>query len=367
MNQAQLIQAINALVEKGDKARDKAQQYYAAAGLHLKTLREESPSKAAWQKLIKSKCGLGSTRAYELIQIADGRKTVSDVRLRTAERMRKHRSCPSRDGQNLPARVGSDEPAPAIAADGLDDKTEYDDDQTIWRRGLLYRARETHGNAMFEDWSQYKVDDEIIAAVKQATMSWQKLLGYLESLRSDAATAGTEESETTPSAPISDDLRPAIAEGETAEDDQDADPADPVPSKRKKSKEETDLADAVNTAFHELAELASECREVVDNAPEGISETERIQTLDETASVLEDLEKPNVASELADIKVSFSTYGTRSRAVRRDGALGIIEACVEALSGIDGSDPRREAANDLREELNAVSEAENCVFPGMFG
>jgi hypothetical protein len=55
MNEAQLIKAIKTLVEKGDKARDKAEQYYSAAGLHLKTLREESPNKAAWEKLIKSR------------------------------------------------------------------------------------------------------------------------------------------------------------------------------------------------------------------------------------------------------------------------------------------------------------------------
>jgi hypothetical protein len=115
MTPDQLIKAINALVEKGNKAKDKAEQYYAAAGLHLKTLREESPNKTAWEKLIRSKCGLGASRAYELIQIADGRKTVADVRLANAEPVRKHtekrRSRPLANGQNLPAKV---EPEPTL-------------------------------------------------------------------------------------------------------------------------------------------------------------------------------------------------------------------------------------------------------------
>ena len=103
MNEVQRIEAIKVLVKKGDKAKDKADQYYTAAGLHLKSLREDSPSKAAWENLIKSKCGLGTSRAYELIQIADGRKTVADVRLDTAERVREHRSRALRNGQGLPA------------------------------------------------------------------------------------------------------------------------------------------------------------------------------------------------------------------------------------------------------------------------
>jgi hypothetical protein len=37
----------------------------------------------------KTKCDLSATRAYELIAIAEKRKTIAEVRLVTAERMRK--------------------------------------------------------------------------------------------------------------------------------------------------------------------------------------------------------------------------------------------------------------------------------------
>ena len=111
LSEDQVIKLIKAHIAKGDKAKHtsdlagkKAEEHYIAAGLHLKTLREGS-SKAAWEKLIKRKCGIGTSRAYELIQIADGKKTVAEVRLGTAKRMRrlaekKRQSRPSADGQN---------------------------------------------------------------------------------------------------------------------------------------------------------------------------------------------------------------------------------------------------------------------------
>jgi hypothetical protein len=100
MTEDQLIKAIKAHVEKGDQAKGKSEQHYASAGQYLKTLRKDSSSKAAWEKLVKNRCGIGTSRAYELIQIADGRKTVADVRLAKAESVRKLRSRPLRSGQN---------------------------------------------------------------------------------------------------------------------------------------------------------------------------------------------------------------------------------------------------------------------------
>src|SRR5262249_46850641 len=44
------------------------------------------------------------------------------------------------------------------------------------------------------------------------------------------------------------------------------------------SSEDIILCDAVDNAFSELEELASECREVVDNAPESLNQTPRIQS-----------------------------------------------------------------------------------------
>ena len=99
LSEDQLIKRIQAHIAKGDQAKEradqateKADQHYKAAGIHLKALRDGSPSKAAWEELIKSKCGIGARRAYELIEIADGRKTTAELRLSKAESMRKVRA-----------------------------------------------------------------------------------------------------------------------------------------------------------------------------------------------------------------------------------------------------------------------------------
>jgi hypothetical protein len=93
MNEAQLVRSIKVLIAKGDKASDKAQQFYVAAGQHLKTLKENhAASWKQWEKVLKERCQLSTGRASELMQIADGRKTVAAVRIAKAESVRKVRS-----------------------------------------------------------------------------------------------------------------------------------------------------------------------------------------------------------------------------------------------------------------------------------
>jgi len=104
MNESQLVRAIKAHIEKGDKAKDKAEQHYIAAGQHLKTLKAEHKGNwAEWEELLKSKIGIGKSRASELMQIADGRKTIEQTRDDTNKRKIEHRKIP-------PFRNGEDEP-----------------------------------------------------------------------------------------------------------------------------------------------------------------------------------------------------------------------------------------------------------------
>jgi hypothetical protein len=147
---------------------------------------------------------------------------------------------------------------------------------------------------------------------------------------------------------------------------EDEEPDDDPPPRRKRKPpkvEETTIGAAVNEAFAEWQGLAEEIRGVVENAPESLQQSQRIQTLDETASTLENLEEPKVADELGSIKVSFPVYKLTSRAARNGFAAGALEACIEALTGNSS-----EAANDLRDVLqNAVDETQYCDFPGMYG
>ena len=73
--------AVRAHIAKGDKAKDKAEQHYIAAGEQLKTLKAEHDGTwAEWEALVKEKAGIGKSRASELMQIADGTKTVEQSR-----------------------------------------------------------------------------------------------------------------------------------------------------------------------------------------------------------------------------------------------------------------------------------------------
>jgi hypothetical protein len=74
-------------IAKGDKAQDKAEQHYIAAGRYLAQLKaDHAGAWAEWETLVKERAGIGKSRASELMQIADGRKTVDDVRADTAKR-----------------------------------------------------------------------------------------------------------------------------------------------------------------------------------------------------------------------------------------------------------------------------------------
>jgi hypothetical protein len=95
---------VRAHIAKGDKARDKADQHYIAAGQYLRELKtEHAGTWAEWEALVKERAGIGKSRASELMQIADGRKTVEQVRADTAERTARTRTLPSsplRSGEN---------------------------------------------------------------------------------------------------------------------------------------------------------------------------------------------------------------------------------------------------------------------------
>jgi len=80
-SQTALISTIRAHVAKGDKAADKAEQHYIAAGQHLKALKAaHGGTWAEWERLLKDKVGISTGRASELMQIADGRKTLAELR-----------------------------------------------------------------------------------------------------------------------------------------------------------------------------------------------------------------------------------------------------------------------------------------------
>ena len=98
----QLTREIKVRIVKGEQAQSKANDHFIAAGLLIKELKEFHGGKTAeWEALLKDKCGIGKSRAYELMKIADGRTTVEEVRAEKAESVRKVRAAaiPLRSGK----------------------------------------------------------------------------------------------------------------------------------------------------------------------------------------------------------------------------------------------------------------------------
>ena len=92
-----LCKTIKALVAKGDHATKKAEQFYIAAGKHLAELKERCPDE--WLQHAKGKIGIGRSRAYELMAICTGVRTVEQVHENTRQRVENHRSRPLRNGR----------------------------------------------------------------------------------------------------------------------------------------------------------------------------------------------------------------------------------------------------------------------------
>jgi hypothetical protein len=86
LSRLDLTKKISVLIEKGDRAAKKAEEFYIAAGQYIKEVKHRWADN--WLEIIERDCGLGRSRAYEVLAIADGRTTVEKVRADNAESKR---------------------------------------------------------------------------------------------------------------------------------------------------------------------------------------------------------------------------------------------------------------------------------------
>lgn len=145
---------------------------------------------------------------------------------------------------------------------------------------------------------------------------------------------------------------------------------------------------SVEDAISQLEELGSECREIVDNASDGLKETSRIQTFDETASTLEGISAPDIPECVADLTMTVTTQqSTRkgrgeSRAVRCANEVAVLSAARDAVDewintrtgeieddggSVDDDEDVQAAVEFVGELENIISDVESCEFPGMYG
>lgn len=146
-----------------------------------------------------------------------------------------------------------------------------------------------------------------------------------------------------------------------------------------KSVARTGTVESIVDAYSMLEELHDEVQEIVDNATDGLRETSRIQTFEETASTLDNASSPpDVPECVSDLAISYSESVHRSkragpsRAVRCENACAIIGAAIQACQdylaeGECNEDDQGEVESFISELEDMQSNAESAEFPGMFG
>jgi len=80
------IEAINILLPKLEEITDELEE---AVGGHILAIKRAEPNN--WEKIVKVKCGLSRSRAYQLMRIADGTKSSEQSKREANARLIKHR------------------------------------------------------------------------------------------------------------------------------------------------------------------------------------------------------------------------------------------------------------------------------------
>jgi hypothetical protein len=84
---------IKAHIRAGDRAKEKAEQQYKAAGLYLIEARERVKADGKhWVGWLRENVTIAPSRAYEIIAIADGSKTLEQLREDRRQQVRRSRA-----------------------------------------------------------------------------------------------------------------------------------------------------------------------------------------------------------------------------------------------------------------------------------
>lgn len=160
----------------------------------------------------------------------------------------------------------------------------------------------------------------------------------------------------------------------------------------------TKIMDALDAFYSDINDLREEIQEVVDGAEGGRAETQRIQTLGESAETL-DIERPDlggdaeamIEAESTDVGISMrggKKRGVESRQVRCDNAASHGRAAADYILELvehlrqEDDEKADDAADKLSDDdqakleeledfanqvLEHVEQVEGAEFPGMMG
>jgi hypothetical protein len=88
-----LLRTIKELIAKGDRAKERSENFYISAGLHLRNLKENHATDwAEWEEILRVRLHISTGRASELMQLADGRKSLQEIREEKAQSMARLRA-----------------------------------------------------------------------------------------------------------------------------------------------------------------------------------------------------------------------------------------------------------------------------------
>jgi hypothetical protein len=304
---AHACRAISAFLTKLEHAAEKIGQYKCSIGHHIATVKKERPDD--WEDIVQAECGLKRRQAYNYLARVNGTKTVEEQRAANAaanKRLRdRQRARASRDAQNPPCSV-VDEIETGRAIDLVDRALQDElaaakiriakleaENAALKTENAVLRAKLAEGPAEAEDTPTDLTTTTAAAGnggdgldvpqflVDAAHRRWPK---FVEEPRQASVVCERARVEIEPA-----HQPPPVTESPSDYDSWLAQVDAKIGDRPRTAPADGSLSAAVADAFNELEELACECREVVDNAPEGLSATQRIETLNETAEVLEGL------------------------------------------------------------------------------
>jgi hypothetical protein len=192
-----LAATIKASIIAGDKALDKAEQHYKAAGIHLaeakKRLPIEQPGKR-FTAYIVGECRMATSRAYELIAIAEGRTTLEEIRAKGRERASKFSQ------KNKVARdsVSNGKRESQFSGPTEEDCEDCNSDSERWERSLSNMAGDAISIRAFwnktfgKEWENFEVPSTAVTLAKQAAKEWTELAADLTKRKARSADDGVD-------------------------------------------------------------------------------------------------------------------------------------------------------------------------------
>ena len=182
-----LARLIIASLAAGDKALDKAEQHYKATGIHLLEAKLRLPIERPgliFTGFIKNVCGLGLSRAYECIRIAEGKTSLEEIRTKGRERAVRH-AAKNRAARDCVSNAKSPPPT-------LDTSDSCNNSAERWERSLSNVAGELISLRAFwtrefgEEWETFGVPSAAVTLAKQAAKEWTELAADLTKRRKAA-------------------------------------------------------------------------------------------------------------------------------------------------------------------------------------